>query len=272
MGFFNKSLSREEKKKKLTIRSYVMRFSSLLGKPSMRNLLPSLDSISLWISLMVISEGTIFPFLILLRIMALKIISKNHHGTITQFHSPKGTQFPYPFSLLDNISFLNRSPALRWVKPKVSAIFAHCVPFPLPGPPENISHNLSRVPKAIIVVSQKHHFAQSHVPLTGILREKNLSVSTPHRNFLCVPSTKRKTQGFNWRGVREIKSWREVYLKFSKLLVMKIEFFSPHKFILQKIYLQTAWEWWQLGSGGLIWFNISRNLFTNREYKLRKNY
>lgn len=41
----------------------------------------------------------------------------------------------YPCSLSDNISFLNKSPALKCVNPKVSASFAHWVPFPLPGPP-----------------------------------------------------------------------------------------------------------------------------------------
>lgn len=41
----------------------------------------------------------------------------------------------YPFSLLEDISSLNRSPALRCANLKVSAIFTHWVPFPLPGPP-----------------------------------------------------------------------------------------------------------------------------------------
>ena len=33
------------------------------------------------------------------------------------------------------ISARKRSPALRWVNPKCSTMLAHCVPFPLPGPP-----------------------------------------------------------------------------------------------------------------------------------------
>lgn len=41
----------------------------------------------------------------------------------------------YPFSEPDWISARRRSPALRCVKPKLSTILAHCVPFPLPGPP-----------------------------------------------------------------------------------------------------------------------------------------
>lgn len=42
----------------------------------------------------------------------------------------------YPYSLFESISLLNKSPALRCVNPNVCAIFIHCVPFPLPGPPE----------------------------------------------------------------------------------------------------------------------------------------
>jgi hypothetical protein len=42
---------------------------------------------------------------------------------------------PYPFSEPDLISARKRSPALRWVNPKCSTMLAHCVPFPLPGPP-----------------------------------------------------------------------------------------------------------------------------------------
>lgn len=49
-----------------------MRFSSLRGKPSIRNLELSHDSISLWMSLIVTSEGTIFPSLIVFRITELK--------------------------------------------------------------------------------------------------------------------------------------------------------------------------------------------------------
>lgn len=41
----------------------------------------------------------------------------------------------YPFSFPEFISARNKSPALRWTKPKVSTILAHWVPFPLPGPP-----------------------------------------------------------------------------------------------------------------------------------------
>lgn len=41
----------------------------------------------------------------------------------------------YPFSEPESISPLRRSPALKWVKPKCSTMYAHCVPFPLPGPP-----------------------------------------------------------------------------------------------------------------------------------------
>ena len=47
----------------------------------------------------------------------------------------------YPCSLLQDISLLNSSPALMCVNPKVSTIFAHCVPFPLPGPPERMEQN-----------------------------------------------------------------------------------------------------------------------------------
>lgn len=41
----------------------------------------------------------------------------------------------YPYSLFEAISLLRRSPALKCLNPKVSTIFSHCVPFPLPGPP-----------------------------------------------------------------------------------------------------------------------------------------
>lgn len=45
-------------------------------------------------------------------------------------------------SPLEDISLLNSSPALICVKPNVSTIFAHCVPFPLPGPPERVKQNI----------------------------------------------------------------------------------------------------------------------------------
>lgn len=44
----------------------------------------------------------------------------------------------YPHSLLEAISLLNKSPALRCVNPKFLTIFVHRVPFPLPGPPESM--------------------------------------------------------------------------------------------------------------------------------------
>lgn len=55
----------------------------------------------------------------------------------------------HPDSLLRAISLLNRSPALRCLNPKVSTIFAHCVPFPLPGPPESTWKKLFISLKAI---------------------------------------------------------------------------------------------------------------------------
>ena len=62
-----------KKERKLTNCSNAIRFSSVRGKPSMRNLLLSLDSISCWISLTVTSEGTILPSLIVLSIWDLEI-------------------------------------------------------------------------------------------------------------------------------------------------------------------------------------------------------
>jgi len=47
----------------------------------------------------------------------------------------KASLVQYPFSEPDAISARRRSQALRWVNPKCLTIFAHWVPFQLPGPP-----------------------------------------------------------------------------------------------------------------------------------------
>lgn len=65
----------------LTMRSNATRFSSVRGKPSMRNLRLSLDSSSFCINFTVTSEGTIFPSLIKFRIIALKLRSPHHEMT-----------------------------------------------------------------------------------------------------------------------------------------------------------------------------------------------
>lgn len=41
-----------------------------------------------------------------------------------------------PLSVPDATSARNKSPVLKWLKPYFSTILAHCVPFPLPGPPK----------------------------------------------------------------------------------------------------------------------------------------
>ena len=66
----------------------------------------------------------------------------------------------YPFLLLEDISFPNRSPALKCVNPKVSAIFTHCVPFPLPGPLETKIHlGLAYISQLVFIVKlQRHHY------------------------------------------------------------------------------------------------------------------
>lgn len=42
----------------------------------------------------------------------------------------------FPLSVPAPTSALNKSPVLKWLKPNFSTILAHCVPFPLPGPPK----------------------------------------------------------------------------------------------------------------------------------------
>lgn len=125
-----------------------MRFSSVRGKPSMRNLWLSLDSISLWINLTVTSDGTIFPSLIVLRIMALKLqfhFQRIHNleGICNWTILNNGNENHYPYSLLEAISLLNNSPALRCLNPKSLTILVHWVPFPLPGPPESMGRKVS---------------------------------------------------------------------------------------------------------------------------------
>lgn len=52
-----------------------------------------------------------------------------------KFEMERIDQKQYPFSVCEDISSLRSSPALRWANLNSDAIFSHCVPFPLPGPP-----------------------------------------------------------------------------------------------------------------------------------------
>lgn len=62
----------------LTTASKAARFSSLRGKPSIRNLSFPLSSIACWRRFTVTSEGTIFPSLIILLIIRLKVTKRKY--------------------------------------------------------------------------------------------------------------------------------------------------------------------------------------------------
>mmetsp|Transcript_8623 Transcript_8623/g.23068 ORF Transcript_8623/g.23068 Transcript_8623/m.23068 type:complete len:217 (-) Transcript_8623:31-681(-) len=90
--------------------SNASRFSALRGKPSMRNFVFPDSSIAFLSSPMVTLLGTIFPSAII---------------ALTMF----------PSSVPDLTCARSRSPAERCTTPNSSTSLAHCVPFPLPGPP-----------------------------------------------------------------------------------------------------------------------------------------
>ena len=70
----------------------------------------------------------------------------------------------------------SRSPADRWVKPKSCTARPHCVPFPLPGPPEGKEHRSKATSLKVFVL-----IGQGNTPntkMTGLL-VKSCNTSLP---------------------------------------------------------------------------------------------